>query len=101
MESVKKFLAAIAGSKKAMATVVGILFTLVVAPIARRYELDVSREDVAMCLGLIVAYVLGQGQADKGKEAAKVNLAAATIAAGRGDTAAAALVVGAQDGASS
>jgi len=57
---------AMAGSKKAIAALCG-----VVAGFAGRYGLDLDVEALAVIMAPIVAYILGQGWADAGKEAAK------------------------------
>lgn len=44
-----------------------------IAAAAMKIGLDISVEDVATVLTPIVAYLLAQGFADRGKEAAKVN----------------------------
>lgn len=54
-------------SKKAVATLVAVLVW-----VGGRFGLDVSAEDLAPIVALIAAYVVGQGIADHGKEAAKV-----------------------------
>ena len=52
-------------SKKAQAVFMGVVAVLL------KDGLGLSPEDVTMILGLIATYVLGQGIADHGKEAAK------------------------------
>lgn len=54
-------------SKKLVAAAIG-----VIVAVGGRLGLDLSTEDVALIVGPIVAYILGQGIADHGKEAAKV-----------------------------
>lgn len=54
----KKFLASLAGT--------------IVASVAK-IGLDLPVEDVATLLAPITAYILGQGWADSGKEAVKIN----------------------------
>lgn len=57
-------------SKKAIATIVGLL-----APILLNvFGLDLSTEEVTAFVGLIAAYVVGQGVADHGKEKEKVRV---------------------------
>tara|TARA_R100001244_G_scaffold99872_1_gene74528 strand:+ start:232 stop:447 length:216 start_codon:yes stop_codon:yes gene_type:complete len=58
MTTSKKFIAAIAGTIVAFLATVG---------------LDLPPGDVAALIGPIVAYIIGQGWADSGKEAAKLN----------------------------
>ena len=82
MSLVKRFLVALAGSKKAVATVAGILFTLAVRPIANKVGADITEADTLKVLGLLAAYVIGQGWADTNKEAAKITAAAAAPAKG-------------------
>ena len=78
MQLLKRFLAAIAGSKKAVAVVAGILFTLL-APVARKLGLSITEDQVLYVLGLLAVYIGGQAVSDQGKEAAKVH--ASTLAA--------------------
>lgn len=85
MSILKRFVSAIAGSKKAVATVAGALFTLL-APVARRYGVEITEEQVLEVLGLIGAYVIGQGVADHGKEAAKIAAPAIAAASTKGVT---------------
>lgn len=56
-----------ATSKKFIVTVAG-----VIAAAAMKINLELSTEAVATILAPIVAYIIGQGWADSGKEAAKV-----------------------------
>ena len=79
MQLLKRFLAAIAGSKKAVATVAGVLFTLAVRPVANWLGADITEADTLKVLGLLAGYLIAQGWADSGKEAAKI--AAAPVAA--------------------
>lgn len=44
----------------------------VVVAVAGRFGLELAVEDVALIVGPIVAFIIGQGIADNGKEAAKV-----------------------------
>ena len=78
MQLLKRFLAAIAGSKKATVTVANMLFVVTV-PLWRRLGWDITQEEVLTVVGIGMGYVLAQGWADTGKEAAKV--AAPAIAA--------------------
>ena len=70
MELVKGLL----GSKKFVATMIGVAVT-----IAINLGLDpvLAKEIVPVVMTLIASYVVGQGIADHGKEAAKVHAAAA------------------------
>jgi len=54
-------------SKKLVAAAIGVIVAA-----GGRLGLDLSTEDVALIVGPIVAFILGQGIADHGKEAAKV-----------------------------
>lgn len=62
-EMVKGFLT----SKKFVAMVAGLVVSY-----AARYGLHLSEVEVAGIVALFVSYIFAQGQADKGKEAAKV-----------------------------
>lgn len=62
-----KLLAEILTSKKALATVAG----LIVAG-AAKYGLGLEESTVIEILAAVAAYVIGQGIADNGKEAAKI-----------------------------
>jgi len=53
-------------SKKFVAMIIGVIATF----LSRR--LGLPEEQVAEVIGLIIAYVVGQGIADNGKEAAKI-----------------------------
>ena len=55
------------GSKKAIAAIAGVVVVL-----AGRIGLDLPTESIAEIVGLIIAYVLGQGLADIGKEADRI-----------------------------
>lgn len=54
-------------SKKAIATMVGLL-----VPISKKLGLDIPPDMLTAMVGLIAAYVVGQGVADHGKEREKV-----------------------------
>ena len=54
-------------SKKAIAAIVGVIVVL-----AGHFGLELPSESVAEIVGLIIAYVLGQGLADIGKEADRI-----------------------------
>ena len=54
-------------SRKFIAMLAGIVVSL-----AARYGFNLPEREVAGIIGLFIAYILAQGQADKGKEAARV-----------------------------
>lgn len=56
------------GSKKAIAMIAGLIVTF-----AGRYGLQLPLEELTMVLAPIVAYILGQGVADAGKEKARID----------------------------
>lgn len=60
-------------SKKVKATIVGIVIVIANDALGLKFQ----PETVASVVGLIISYVIGQGIADKGKEAAKINAEAA------------------------
>jgi hypothetical protein len=60
---VKEFLT----SKKFIAAVAGVLLTLLA-----KLHFDIPESTVQEIVGLIIAYLLAQGWADQGKEAAKI-----------------------------
>ena len=72
----KKFPTEIFTSKKALATAVGII-----APALKFFGVDIPTEELIAFVGLIGAYVVGQGVADHGKEKEKVRAANPEIAA--------------------
>lgn len=55
------------GSKKFLASLAGVIFVAV-----QELGWNLSEQTVMMVLGLVASYVVGQGIADAGKEAAKV-----------------------------
>ena len=55
------------GSKKATAMIVGILVGL-----GGKYGLDLPPEELTAILSPVLAYILGQGIADVGKEKARI-----------------------------
>lgn len=59
------------GSKKFLGAIVGVIVAL-----GARYGLNLDPEIVALIVGLFAAAIIGQGVADHGKEAAKINAAA-------------------------
>lgn len=74
MEVLKQMLA----SKKFVATLIGVVITLV-----GKVGFDIDHETAAMIVGLVSAYVLGQGLADNGKAAASIEAAASEKAEGQ------------------
>ena len=54
-------------SKKFIATMIGVVITL-----AAKIGFDIDHETAAMIVGLISAYILGQGVADAGKSKAQI-----------------------------
>lgn len=58
----------IANNKKASAAIAGVLVGF-----AARYGLNIDQASVETLLYPVLAYIVGQGSADFGKEAAKVN----------------------------
>lgn len=76
MEALKRFLSAIAGSKKAVAAVAAVLFVFL-APILGKVGLTVTEDELQQVLGVAIAYLVGQGLADTGKERAKLEAAKA------------------------
>ena len=58
------------GSKRAIATVAGLCVAL-----GAKLGLDLDNEIVIAILGSVAFYVYSQGQADKGKEAMKLDIA--------------------------
>lgn len=73
MSILRRFAKALTSSKKAMASVVTGIIALV-APTARRHGVDITPEVVEQIIVVGSAYVVGQGIADHGKEAARVNM---------------------------
>lgn len=67
-----------ATSKKFIVTVAG-----VIAAAAMKINLELSTEAVATIIAPVIAYIIGQGWADSGKEAAKVE-GTVTLAASTG-----------------
>lgn len=76
MDIIKHFLSAIAGSKKAVATVAAIILVLLQPQLAR-IDIDVTQAELEQILLALLVYVGAQGVADLGKEKAKVEAAAA------------------------
>ena len=62
----KQALKGMFGSKKAIAMIAGVLVSF-----AGKYGLELSTEDLTPILAPLLAYILGQGVADIGKEKAK------------------------------
>lgn len=75
MNWIKKLVAAIAGSKKAVATLAGVVLALL-APLARKVGWELTPSEVEWALLLLASFVVGQGIADVGKERAKIEIAA-------------------------
>ena len=65
------------GSKKAIAMIAGLVVSCV-----GKYGLDLPTEELTAVLSPILAYVLGQGVADVGKEKARLGVCAVEIDAG-------------------
>jgi hypothetical protein len=76
MSVLKRFVKAITGSKKAMVALGTFVFGMV-APSARRHGVDISPDDVDLAIKIGIGYLVGQGLADHGKEAKRLELAAA------------------------
>lgn len=79
----KEALTGLFGSKKALAAMAGtVTSTLVLMAAKHGYGLDPAAAEtlVKVILGIVGAYVLGQGVADWGKEGAKVQAAAMEVA---------------------
>ena len=55
------------GSKKAIAMIVGLVVSF-----AGKYALQLPTEELAAVLSPVLAYILGQGVADVGKEKARI-----------------------------
>jgi len=75
----KEALAGLLGSKKALAAMAGTVTSALILLAAKRgYGLDPAAAEtlVKVILGIVAAYVLGQGVSDWGKESAKVQAAA-------------------------
>lgn len=74
-DAIKKLLGDLLTSKKAVALIAAAL-----AWVVGKLGLDIPSADLLAALGpmlgLVAVYILGQGLADKGKEAAKVSAAA-------------------------
>lgn len=68
-------------SKKFIAAVAGILITLLA-----KLKFDVPESTVQEIVGLIIAYIISQGWADSGKEAAKINAVSAQAVRDRNDS---------------
>lgn len=66
------FLKEILKSKKAIATIAAVIVAT-----AGKYGLGLDTESVMTIVGALSAYIVGQGIADHGKEAAKVTAEAA------------------------
>lgn len=75
VELLKRFLAAIAGSKKAVAAIATVIFVFL-APQLARVGLEVTKQEIEAVVLIVVAYLAGQGLSDIGKERAKIEAAA-------------------------
>lgn len=84
MDILKRFLSAIAGSKKAVAAVAAVLFVFL-APVLGKVGLTVTEDELQQVLGVVIAYLVGQGLADTGKERAKLEAAKAPPAPAEAD----------------
>lgn len=71
MNTIKKIISTIASSKKAIATIAGVLLAIL-SPLARKVGWDLTQSEIEWSLALIASYVVGQGIADAGKEKAKI-----------------------------
>lgn len=78
VDLVKRFAAGIAGSKKATAFVLGLLF-LLATPYLARLGVEVTPQEKDMVKALLIAYLVAQGLADVGKEKAKIEAGAGVI----------------------
>lgn len=67
----KELIVAILTSKKAVAAIAGVIVGL-----AAKKGLALDNEAVALIVGPIIAYIIGQGASDFGKEAARIKEAA-------------------------
>ena len=56
------------GSKKFAVTIAGLIGTLLA-----KYKFNVDPQTIQYFVELVIAYLVGQGIADHGKEAAKIN----------------------------
>ena len=75
-EKIKETLLTLATSKKAIATVVGVILVL-----TNRIGLQLPEEQLTAVITPIVAYIVGQGLADFGKEKHKVPMPMLAVAA--------------------
>lgn len=78
LELAKRFLRAIGSSKKAMALVGGVVFTLL-SPLAQKIGWDLTEDQVIYVVTLIAAYLVGQGVADMGKPRLEAELKLAAV----------------------
>ena len=72
----KRFVAAIIGSKKAVAVIATIIFVFL-KPYLAKINVVVTQEEMVIVVGLAGTYVLGQGVADMGKGKAQFEAAQA------------------------
>lgn len=70
-----RFVNAILGSKKAVAAIATVIFTFL-APKLADLGITISEAELEKVIGIAIAYLVGQGIADSGKEAAKIKAAA-------------------------
>lgn len=78
MSAIWLMLRELATSKKFIVFVVGLLVTF-----AAKYGLNLDPEMVQNIIYTIVAYLIGQGIADHGKEAAKIQVTGDLVEAGK------------------
>ena len=64
---IRKVIQDFLSSKKGIALLVGVIITFVA-----KYGIDVDEATVTQVVSLVVAYIVGQGIADAGKEAVKI-----------------------------
>lgn len=73
-------------SKKFVAMIVGLIVTLLA-----KWKINIDPQVIYSLVGLIIAYIVGQGWADSGKEAAKIeavsNASLSTSASPKADAA--------------
>ena len=67
MEAILSLLKSLLTSKKFVAMVAGFVVTLLA-----KLKLNVDPTTIAALVAMVIAYILGQGAADQGKEAAKI-----------------------------
>lgn len=77
MSSFVKMIGEMMTSKKFIAMVAG----FIVAVLAK-WKLNIDPETIQYLIGLVIAYIVGQGWADSGKEAAKIEAVSASSLSG-------------------